>query len=167
MKTFLKWSIGAFFMLNILVAIQLSNDDLQNGNLKQALIILAVGSIGLGLIFYWLEIKYMPQRKIKLMSALIKLFDAKPIAPNIVRFKLGGLHFLAEVSVQLSIAPNSGAFESIGFHVEQGQYDRLTRIPNFKKRPARCNGLDTYLVYQTSGMWLKLAKKRLTKKLFP
>jgi hypothetical protein len=164
MKTFIKWaSLGLLFLGGITV-FTIFTGDFEPTRLPITIIANLLGGTLLGLVFYLTETKYIPWRKEKLINKLSTIFGAKPISENITKFEFGQFVFLVHIEFKLSISEYGNA-EIISFHIPRPIVDKQLIKPDFKYELDNCNGTQTYRVYQTNGLGLILARKRIYEKL--
>jgi len=165
MKRFLIWTLKGFILLSAMLIIKALVGEFDKSRLGISIVVILIGSLILGLIFYLLELKFIPWRKQKLMNKLVRIFSSTPISENIAYFKLGGFDFFAEIEFKLEMSEYSGSAEIISFHIPRQQIDRLPMKPDFKFKNDSCNGIETYRVFQTNGLGLKHAKKQFEKRI--
>lgn len=164
MKIFVKWTLNGLLFTGGILILTILTGEFDSSNIGVSIAAIIIGALMLGFFFYILEVKYLPRRKIKLTKKLMKVFNAEPVSDEIMRFKVGGIDFYTEVEFDLRISQHA-AFEMIRFHIPRHQIDRLPEKPEFKYKEDNCNGIQTYNVYQTNGMGLKLAKRRFEKRI--
>jgi len=166
MKSFLIWALKALVFITIIAIITLISEGGFDGVELSFLIPWILGSsIFLGFIFWVTEKKYIPYKRKKLNEKIAKIFEGKIVSENSCTFKLGELDVITEVEFSLNIYESSGAMGFIYFHTARSQVDKIQNKYQLKLREDFLEGLPTYNFYQTNGWGLKLAKRRLEKKL--
>ena len=165
MKLFLKWTFKAFLLFAAIEGFSILLEGFDKTQVGRSIVAIPIGSVILGLFFYWLEVKYIPWQRKRLTRKLIKIFGAKPISETVAHFKLGSFDFYTELEFNLKIPTHAGNVSIVNFHIPRQQIDRFPVKPDFKLRQAFYNGIATYKIYQTNGLGLKLAKRRFEKKL--
>ena len=164
MKTFIKWTLSGLVFLIGITLLSTLTEKFDKSRLGVTTIAIIIGSVALGLLFYFLERKYVPWRKKNISNRLLKLFNANKISDSISTFQLEGFDFIAQIDFHL-VMSQYGNTELISFHIPRKQIDVLQSKPDFKLIPDHCNGKETYCVYKTNSWGLGLAKKRIEKKL--
>jgi hypothetical protein len=165
MKIFFKWlGISAGFLLAIIL-VKASSIGFANAHIAGGLAVAGGGAIILALLFYFMEVKMIPNRKVKIQNRIIALFGAYPVTDTINRLRIGNLDIFIETRFDLHLSAYGSYSESISFHIPKIQVDGVKTKPDFKYREAVCNGTPTYLIYQTNSMGLKKAKKKIEQKL--
>lgn len=169
MKTFLKRVLLFFVVLLILTMVFLFADsdlklsEMANPGVYYALLILVAGSVLLAFMRWLGENRYIPYRKRKLIEQISSIFHAQQSSENVMKFELSGFNIYAEII--LSIKPSeyfkTSGGELIRFHIPQIHMSNPTTGPGLKMTQASCNGIPTWIVYQTNGLGLRQARKRL------
>ena len=164
MKQFFDWTIkaGSMFSLIFLFLYFTGQSDI---GLWEAILVLVVCSVLLGVFFYLLEVKYFPIRKKQLMKKVIRIFDAHQISETQAKFKKGRYEIIVNIDFILRMSQYSQSGEVISFHVPRNQLGPMKLKRPLSQIEDKLNGKLTYRIYQTNGMGLKLAKKRIEKSL--
>ena len=114
-------------------------------------------------LFYYLDSKYLPKRRVELTNELIETFKAEPFSEGVLKFKIETIVFFAKIEVDFKLGLQGANVETIRFHIPRTQVDRLSPKPGFKLREDKIDGIQTYYIYQTNGSGLNLAKENLEK----
>ena len=80
-----------------------------------------------------------------------------------MKFKINKIDFFAEIIVDFKLGFQIANVETIRFHIPRTQINRLSTKPGFELTEDKINGIQTYDVYETNGLDLKLAKNKLEK----
>ena len=112
-----------------------------------------------------LDVKYLPKRKTELANKLIEIFQAEPISEGVMKFKIEAFDLFAEILVDYKLGLQLANVETVRFHIPRNQIDQLPTKPGFELKENKIDGIQTYNVYETDGMGLKLAKEELEKML--
>ena len=123
-----------------------------------------IGSLILGLFFYFLEKHYIPSRKRQLNKRLIRIFKAKSISDSISYIRLQNFDICAVVEFKLQMSQYNN-IEKIDFHIPRKQIDELSKKPPGKLTESQIKGLPTYTLLQCNGYRLKWMKSKLDKRL--
>lgn len=164
MKIFILWTLKSYLLLGTIIIFIFISGEAKVSYLE-AFGITSIGAFLLGTLFYILEKKYIPWRKVKLVNKLTKLFNAKLINDNVMHFEIEGFNIFTTINLNLKLSLSQIDAELINFHIPKQEIDNLEVKPNFTLKSGHCNNLETYFFYQTNGLGLKLAKKRFLKKL--
>ena len=164
MKPFFRWTLSAILFLSGIILISVLTDGFDKSRLTITIVAVLFGSILLGLIFYLTETFYFPWRKKRLHLKLEKLFKSIKVSDSIASIQILDWNFLVQLDFRLQMS-TIGNLELISFHIPREIFDKKIVRPDFKLVPGNCNGIETYRVYQTNGLGLKLAKKRIENKL--
>lgn len=167
MKTFIKWTLLALLFQITLVIINIFSDGFDSSRMPSLIIYVSIGSLLLGGFFWLIEARYFPYRKKKLSLKITQLFGGNPISDSVLHFKFGNLDLYAEIELKLRMSKYSGGSELIKFHIPKFQVDKLRRKPSFKLKNSNCNNIPTYNIYETNGLGLKLAKRRIQSRVYP
>lgn len=160
MKTFTKWNIraGIFFVLMILML-------LMTGQVKvgpmDLVIIFLVGTVFLGTFFYLIEDKYFPFRKKQVLNKIVRIFNAEPVSDSQAKFKVGNYDITVDIDFILSLNKYAANGEVVSFHIPRSQLKNEQLNRPLSQIEEQLNGTPTFRIYQTNGMGLKLAKKRI------
>ncbi|MDB5252455.1 MAG: hypothetical protein JWP27_1624 [Flaviaesturariibacter sp.] len=166
MKIFLKWFLGSFLLLTILLIPSFFEEQTKNPHLVDGLIVLLIGSALLAGLFYFLEVRFLPRRKAKLLNRLIELFSAVPISDQVVRFKVAHVDVYVETHFLLHLSPHGTYVETIRFHAPRTQIDSLRQRSRFRLTNSRCAGMDTYQLLERTPNGLLKARDELTREFF-
>lgn len=164
MKVFLKWFIGSVLLLLAMTFLPVVISKHGKLHYFEGFVFILIGSFVLASLFYYLQVRFIPKRKEKLMSRIVDLFGAYPVDETTTRFNIGNLTIYTSINIQLLLSEHHGYTETIQFHVPRQQIDRLPTKPSFKLIKDDWNGVQTYLVYEASNLRLKKAKRKLEKK---
>ncbi len=164
MKVFLHWFLRALgFMVLTMVIMMISEDDLEQDNIIFAAGLSVGMAILMGLVFRFLELKFIPYRRKKIQRKIAEIFNGKALDEEHATFRIEPFDLMTEIEFKLSIGQQN--FEWVHFHIPKEQADLSDRTGKLRKKPSECMGVPTYLVYSTNGWGLKLAEKRLTKRI--
>lgn len=164
MKVFLHWFLRALgFMVLIMVVMMISEDDLEQENVIFAAGLSVGMAVFLGLVFTFLELKFIPYRRKKIQRKIAEIFDGKGLDEEHSTFRIEPFDIMTEIEFKLSIGQQN--FEWVHFHIPKEQADLSDRTGKLRKKPSTCMDVPTYLIYSTNGWGLNLAKKRLTKRI--
>ena len=173
MKIFLKWWLRASALLGgvvlvLLVITFLENDaetllDKLKGLGGFALIIVGLAAL-LGVLFWFLEVYYMPWYSARVQRKLCTIFEGKALSENTVTFELGPLRFYAVAEFKLSLSQQGNA-EIITFYVDREQVDSMASKPDFDYKAVQLNTLSVYQIHTTNSWGLKRARRRFQKQL--
>ena len=114
-------------------------------------------------LIYFLDLKYLSKRKTELANKLIEIFKAEPVSEGVMKFNIDTFDLYAEIEVDFKLGLQIANVETVRFHIPRNQIDRLSTKPGLELKEDKINGIQTYNVYQTHGMGLKLAKEKLEK----
>ncbi|MCB0761289.1 MAG: hypothetical protein KDC12_07160 [Flavobacteriales bacterium] len=123
--------------------------------------IVLFGAIGLGFFFYLIETKFVPFRRKQILKKVIKVFDARVLSDSRAEFGVGGNTVIVDIHFALSLNTYSVQGEVISFHVPKDSVDSLELPKPLTRIEASLDHMPTYRIYQTNGMGLKLAKRRI------
>ncbi|MGB1039545.1 MAG: hypothetical protein ACPGVD_01580 [Flavobacteriales bacterium] len=167
MKIFLKWLLRTSILLIgiSLITILTLTDDFDNSRIPKIILVLVGGILFLSLFFYLLEVKIIPWRIKKLNQKIIRTFDATEISTNCARFTLGSYEFYSVIHISLTLSQYGGGREFIHFHIPKNQIDSAVIKPKFKLKNSNVNGIETYIVFETNGLGINFAKKRIENKI--
>jgi hypothetical protein len=165
MKIFFKWLGICFFFLFLIVFLKTYPSRTSAIHYVSGMLFLGGAAFVLALMFYYLEVKYIPSRKLKLQNRIIDLFGSYPLTDTVSRVKIGNVDVYIELKFDLHFSEHGGYSEMVGFHIPKHQIDNLKTKPAFKYRSESCNGIETYLIYETNSMRLKKAKKKIEQEL--
>lgn len=112
-------------------------------------------------LFFYLDIKYLPQRRAEIASKLNKIFKAKEVKGGVMKFKINAFDLFAKVEIDLKQNLQFANAEAISFYVPEHQMDHLSPKPGFTFVKDNIEGEQTYRVYQTDGKGLEEAKEKL------
>ena len=164
MKAFTKWNIRTGILFGIMILILFVTGQVKVDFFDLVIIFLS-GTISLGSFMYLVEVKYIPFRRKQVLKKILRIFDAEPVSDSQAKFKIGNYDLTVYVEFILSLNNYAANGEVISFHVpriqlKQGELNRpLSQIEEI------LNGKRTFRIYQTNGMGLKLAKRRIEKNL--
>ncbi|QNR25172.1 hypothetical protein [Croceimicrobium hydrocarbonivorans] len=164
MKTFFRWLIKAGLLLVSIILVVFLSGDLKSGPLETFLIILG-GSSLLALLFSFLELKYIPYRRKKLMRKIVRLFGAIALTDSVAKWEFGRYEIYIDISFDLKITEQAGNLELISFYIPANQLRAYQLDIPLSQKEAEFRGMKTYRIYQTNGMGLKLAIGRISKQL--
>src|SRR6476620_10754389 len=104
MKIFFKWlAISAAFLMAILI-VKAFSIGFSNAHIVGGLLVAGGGAIILATLFYFMEVKIIPNRKAKLQNRIIALFGAHPLTGTINRLKIGNLDIFIETRFDLHLS---------------------------------------------------------------
>ena len=163
MKTFLKWiARGGIFLAGIVLILYITGQV--KVGFSQILLILAIGATAFGVFFYLIEEKYFPYRKKQVMRKVLKLFDAQELGDARAQFKVGNIDVIADVRFVLSLSQYSIQGEIVSFHIPRNSIGAIQLTRPLSQIEESISGQTTYRIYQTYGIGLKLAKRRIDKR---
>jgi len=166
MKKYLLWTFKSFLLLTVVLGLVfLTDGGVKKGEWMFIIAYVIGASFFAGFVFWIFEVKYIPHRKVKLNKKVAKIFEAEILSETICRFKLGDFDVLTESAFHLGVLQAGNYLELVHFHIPRNQIDEIQNKLNFKLKKSEIRGLPTYDVYQTNGLGLKLAKRRLMKKI--
>ena len=113
--------------------------------------------------FYYLDARYLPNRKSAISSDLIRIFHAEPVSDGIMKFQIGSIDIYTEAVVDFKLGLQIANIETIMFHVPRNQIHHLSGHRESDLIEGEIEGIATYGVYQTDGSGLKDAKEELEK----
>ena len=164
MKTFAKWNIrtGIFFGIMILILFITGQVKVEFWDL---VVIFLIGTISLGTFMWLVEDKYLPFRRKQVLKKILRIFEAEPVSDSQAKFKSGNYDITIDIDFILSLNNYAANGEVISFHVPRTQlkHEKLNR--SLSKIEEVLDGRQTFRIYQTNGMGLKLAKRRIEKNL--
>jgi hypothetical protein len=165
LRKFIKWWLGSFLFLTVMIALSLITDGTENIHWVDGTIAILIGSVLLAVLFYYLEEKFIPIRQKNLLNKVIDLFGAYPIDDTTGHFKIGNFDVYVKIRFHLFVSDHSGYHEKISFHVPRTQIDSRVNKPKFSYEKDFVNDVETYRIYETNGMGLKPARKKLEDRL--
>jgi hypothetical protein len=148
-----------FFIGNLLILVIVAFAIFYFGGSQIIAILLFV--VLIEFLFYYLDSKYLPERKARITNELIKTFKAKPFSDGILKFKIESNDFFAETIVDFKLGLQIANIETIKFHLPRNQVNQLSIPPEFELVEDEIDGIKTYGVYQTNRAGLKLAQEKL------
>lgn len=163
MKVFFKWTIKAFILLFVIGLIEILNVGLKKAHIVDGLLFICIGSFILGGVFWLIEMKFYPWRKIRLNKRISKIFDSTPVTDTVTHFKYGMIDVYTKLEFELHMSQYYNGQELISFHIPQNQTHYLQTNGGKIFQESVCNGIQTFQVHQTNSIGLKFAKKRLDK----
>lgn len=163
MKVLLKWTLRSFLFAFIIGLTTAIGEGFKNIHLLDGLIATVVGSLALGGIFYFIEVKWIPYRKTKLTKKIARICSSNTISETVTHFKFGMLDVYTHLEYNLKLATYQTSIELVTFHIPRNQIGFVVSGKKKSFRESECNGILTYAVYQTNSWGLKLAQKRLDK----
>lgn len=131
----------------------------------ESLFVILIGSSALGAFFYLIEDKYFPFRRKQILEKVIRIFQSEPISESQAKFKIGKYDVIIDISFILSLNKYAANGEVISFHIPRNQLTNEKLIRPLSQIEEQLNGKPTYRIYQTNGIGLKLAKRRIDKRL--
>lgn len=164
MKVFFKWALKGLLLLLVVIIYTAFTNEFDESRLPLVIGVIVGGALMLGGLFYFIEVYYLPKRKIKLTNKVISVFNATQITNEIFHGKIASFDVYIVVQFNLRMSMYTGNIEVINFHVPRKQIELLTKV-DFKLKEDNCNAFPTYNVFQTNGYGIKRAKKRLIKSL--
>jgi hypothetical protein len=164
MKTFTKWNIRTGIFFGIMILILLVTGQVKVGFLDLVGIFL-IGTISLGAFMYLIEDKYFPFRRKQVLKKVLRIFNAEHVSDSQAKFKVGNYDLTVEIDFILSLNKYTANGEVISFHVPRVQLKQEQLNRPLSQIEAELNGKPTFRIYQTNGIGLKLAKKRIEKRL--
>ena len=164
MKVFLKWFIGSVLFLLVMTFLRVLIEDRSKVHYFEGFVFILIGSFVLASMFYYLQVRFVPKRKERLMNKIIDVFGAYPVNDSTTRFNIGNLSIYTQINIQLLLSEHHGYTETIEFHISQEQVNRLTTKPSFALKKSYCGDVQTYLVHEATGWRLKQARRKLEKK---
>ena len=164
MKTFTKWNIrtAIFFGIMILLLFITGQIKIDFWNLVMTYLI---GTFSLGTFMWLVEDKYFPFRRKKILKKILRIFEAEPVSDSQAKFKIGNYNITVEIDFIISLNKYARNGEVISFHVPRTQLKQGTLHRPLTQIEEVLDGKQTFRIYQTKGMGLKLAKKRIEKNL--
>ena len=131
----------------------------------ESFLVIIIGSSTLGAFYYLIENKYFPFRRKQMLKKVTRIFQAEPLSESQAKFKIGKYDVIIDINFILSLNKYAANGEVVSFHIPKNQLtdDKLTRP--LSQIEEQLNGKPTYRIYQTNGMGLKLAKRRIDKRL--
>jgi hypothetical protein len=164
MKVFLKWYFGSILFLLAMTFLPVMLTDHGKLHYFEGFVFILIGSFVLASLFYYLQIRFIPKRKERLMNRIIDVFGAYPIDETTTRIYIGNLSVYTQINIQLALSEHHGYTETIQFHVPREQIDLLSTKSSLNLKKSHCDSIQTYLVYEASSWRLKQAKRILDKK---
>ena len=154
MGNYFKWTFIWLFLLIIIVGgiIRFM------GGLPLGMFVFVVGLV---ILFYFLNKEHTTKRKTEIVNILIDILKAEPVLKNVMKFKIETFYFYTEIIIDFKRGFQLANVEIINFHIPKDQFDRLSTKPEIVISENKINEIQTYIVYQTNGDGLKLAKKKL------
>ena len=165
MKVFFKWLVISFFFLLVIGAVNALSAGLSHIHIVDGLLAIVAGAAILATLFYFVEVKLIPGRKVKVLNKVISLFGAYPVTDTITKVTIAKLDMYIELKFDLHMSEHGAYSELVSFHIPKQQIDAMKTKPDFTYKHAVCNGIPTYMIYQTNSMGLKRAKKKIDTKL--
>ena len=158
MESYFKRFFIGYYLIAIVVGISFYVGLLSLG-------VIIVGVLLFEFLIYFLDAKYLPKRKTELANRLIEIFNAEPFSKGVMKFQMEAFDLFAEIEVDYKLGLQLANVETVRFHIRRNQIDRLPTKPGFELKENKIDGIQTYNVYETDGMGLKLAKEELEKML--
>ena len=164
MKTFTKWNIrtGIFFGIMILILFITGQVKVDFFDL---VITFLIGTISLGTFMWLVEDKYYPIRRKQVLKKILRIFEAEPVSESQAKFKIGNYDITIDIDFILSLNKYAANGEVISFHVPRTQLKHGELNRPLSQIEEVLDGRQTFRIYQTNGMGLKLAKRRIEKNL--
>ena len=129
-----------------------------------SLVAIIIGFLLFEFLLYLLDKKYLPKRKTEITNQLIEIFNAEPFTEGVMKFEIDTIDFFVEIEVDFKLGFQTLAnIETVRFHIPRNQIDQLSTKPRFELKENKIDRIQTYNVYETDGMGLKLAKEKLKK----
>lgn len=122
------------------------------------------GALVLALFFYFLEAKYIPLRRKRVMKKVIALFGSRMIDESTTVFKMHTLSIYSQLNFTLAVSEYHGYEEAIEFHIPREEVKSLPLRSGFRLKAGNCAGIETYLIYKGSSTQLKRARRKLETK---
>lgn len=149
---FKKFFVGHFFVL-VMVALAV----LFMGGIQLTVALLfALLMEGL---FYFLNTKYLPKRRIELTDELVRIFEAEPFSEGVLKFKAGTIDLFVKIMIDFKQGLQLADTETVQFHIPADQIGRLSKKQTLNFVKDHINGIPTYIMYRTNGYRLKNAKE--------
>lgn len=127
--------------------------------------IFAIGTISLGTFMWLVEVKYFPFRRKQVLKKILQIFEAEPISDSQAKFKISNYDITVDIKFILSLNKYAANGEIISFHVPRTQLNNGELNRPLSQIEEVLDGRETFRIYQTNGMGLKLAKRRINEKL--
>jgi hypothetical protein len=150
-----------FFIGHLIILLIVGVAILFFGGSRLIAILLFVGLVEV--LFYYLDTKYLPNKRAELSNKLIEIFKAEPFSEGILRFKIRTIEFFAKIVIDFKKGLQLASIETIEFHIPKTQIDQLLLKPGHELIDDQINGIQTYGIYQTNAIELKLVKEDLEK----
>ncbi|KAA3624204.1 MAG: hypothetical protein DWQ02_23365 [Bacteroidetes bacterium] len=148
-----------------LIYITLSITGQADTEIWESILVLLTCSIILGGFFYLIEDKWFPIRKKKMLKKVVQIFQAEPLSESQAKFKAGKYDVIIDITFVLRLSQYAPNGEVITFHVPRNQLNDKKLARPLSKIEEQLNNKPTYRIYRTNGMGLKLAKRRIEKRL--
>lgn len=164
MKKFGKWFIGSFLFLLVVTFIPAIMSPHGTLHYFEGFVFVLIGAFVLTCLFYYLEVKFIPKRKKRVMNKIIETYGSNRIDESTTLFKINTLSIYSKLNFSLQISEYHGYSETIQFHVPRKEIELLPLRSQFKLKESTCGGIETYLIYEGSSRHLKQAQRKLEKK---
>lgn len=164
MKTFTKWNIRTGIFIGAMLLLLFVKGEVKVGFLELIGVFL-IGTVSLGTFMYLIEDKYFPVRRKKVLKKVVQIFNADPISDYQAKFKVNNYDILVDVDFVLSLNMSAPNGEVVSFHIPRDQLENRELSKPLSQIEELFNEIETFRIYQTNSMGLKLAKKRIEKNL--
>lgn len=164
MKTFIKWTKRAGIMFGLMFLVLYITEQVKI-EIWESFLLFLLGSSALGAFFYLIEDKYFPFRRKQMLKKVTQIFQAEPLSESQAKFRTGRYDVFIDISFILSLNKYAANGEVISFHIPKNQLTDNKLTTPLSQIEEQLNGEPTYRIYQTNGMGLKLAKRRIDKRL--
>jgi hypothetical protein len=163
-KTFYKWFLRGIIFFAMLFLVMFFTGQVAVGWID-VISIWLMGSASLGLFFFLVEEYLMPYVMKRSMKKVVKVFGAVEMDAHHAKYHQGEFEVFVEIGYTLGMSKYAYNGEVISFHIPRHTLKKDSLVKPLSMENASLDGANTYLIYQTNTMGLKLAKRRIPEQL--
>ena len=161
-NTFLKWFLAAILFLGLIVGIEIIRmGKINYDTLLTTSIFCFCASIFLATVFWFIEGKYIPFRKRKIIEKIISNVDGKEVKESLISFGYQKLYFYAELEINLSMSKYGGYSETIIISVVVPENILMKEMLSRKYKLRIIEGVSCFQLFSTTPLWIKKIKSKI------